>query len=57
MKGFLRNKRRVSSLVLKIRNRVNSTKRTKKTLSEDLEILRNCKVPIKVLPVYYIWGL
>jgi len=54
LKGFLRDKRRVSGLILEIRNRVNNIKRTKKTQSKDLEILRNCKVPIRTPPVYYI---
>jgi len=54
LEGFLRDKRRVSGLILEIRNRVNNIKRTKKTQSEDLEILRNYKVPIRTPPVYYI---
>jgi len=32
-------------------------KRTKKIEGKDLKILRNCKVPIRALPVYYIRGL
>jgi len=57
LEGFPRDKRRVSSLTLEIRSRVNNTKRTKKIQSEDLEILRNCKVPIRTPPVHYIWRL
>jgi len=54
LKRSPRDKRRVFSLVLKIYNRVNSTKRSKKTTYKELEILRNCKAPIGTLPVYYI---
>jgi len=54
LEGFPRDKRRVSSLILEIRSRVNDIKRTKKTQSEDLEILRNYKAPIRTLPVHYI---
>jgi hypothetical protein len=52
--GFPRDRRRVSSLVLEIYSRVNSTKRSKRTAYKELEILRNCKAPIGILPVYYI---
>ena len=54
LEGFLRDKRRVSGLILEIYNRVDNIKRTKKTQSEDLEILRNYKAPIRTLPVHYI---
>ena len=57
MEGFLRDKRRVSGLLLEIRSKVNSTKRSKKTAFKELEILRNFKVPIGAPHVYYIWGL
>jgi len=57
LEGFPRDKRRVSGLILEIYSRVNNTKRTKKTQSKDLEILRNCKAPIRTLPVHYIWRL
>ena len=57
LEGTPRDKRRVSGLLLEIRSRVNSTKRSKKTAYKELEILRNCKAPIGVLYVYYIWGL
>jgi len=55
--GFPRDKRRVSGLILEIRNKVNNIKRTKKTQSKDLENLRNYKAPIKTPPVYYIQRL
>jgi len=54
LEGFPKNKRRVSSLILEIHSKVNNIKRTKKTQSEDLEVLRNYKAPIRILPVYYI---
>jgi hypothetical protein len=54
LKGFPRDKRRVSGLVLEIRSRVNNTKRSKKTAYKELENLRNYKAPIGILPVYYI---
>jgi len=54
LEGFPRDKRGVSSLTLEIRSRVNNIKRTKKTQSKDLEILRNCEAPIRTPPVYYI---
>ena len=57
LKGFPRDKRRVSGLVLKIYNRVNSIKKSKRIAYKELEILRNYKVPIGILPVYYIQGL
>jgi len=57
LKGFPRDKKRVSGLTLEIRGRVNNIKRTKKTQSKDLEILRNYKAPIRTPPVHYIWRL
>ena len=57
LKGFPRDKRRVSGLVLEIYNRVNGIKRSKRIAYKELEILRNYKAPIGTLPVYYIWGL
>ena len=57
LEGFLRDKRRMSSLALEIYCKINSIKRTKKTQSKDLEILGNYKAPIRAPPVYYIWGL
>ena len=57
LKGFPKNKKRVSSLVLEIYNKVNSTKRNKKIAYKELKILRNCKAPIGILLIYYIWGL
>jgi len=57
LERFPKDKKRVSGLTLEIRSRVNNIKRTKKTQSEDLEILRNCKAPIRTPPVYYIWKL
>jgi len=54
LKRSFKDKRRVFSLVLKIYNRVNGIKRSKKTTYEELENLKNCKVPIGILPVYYI---
>ena len=54
LKRFPRDKRRVSSLVLEIYSRVNSIKRSKRTAYKELEILRNYKVSIETLPVYYI---
>jgi hypothetical protein len=52
-----RDKRRVSSLALEIYSKVNGIKKTKKTQSKELEILKNYKVPIGALPILYIWGL
>jgi hypothetical protein len=52
-----RDKRRVSSLLLEIYNRVNSIRRSKKAAYKELEILKNCKAPIGAPHVYYIWGL
>ena len=49
-----RDKRKVSSLALEIYSRVNSIKRSKRTAYKELEILRNYKVSIRILPVYYI---
>ena len=57
LKGFFKDKKRVFSLVLKTYNRVNSTKRSKRTAYKKLKILKNCKVSIGTPPVYYIWGL
>jgi hypothetical protein len=57
LKRSPRDKRRVSSLAPEIRSRVNSIKRTKKTQSEELEILKNYKVFIGAPPILYIWGL
>ena len=54
LKGFPKNKKRVSSLVLKIYSKVNSIKKSKRTVYKKSKILRNCKVPIGILPVYYI---
>ena len=54
LEGTPKNKIRVFSLVLKIYSKVNSTKRNKKTAYKELEILKNCKVPIGILPIYYI---
>ena len=54
LKGFLKDKKRVSSLVLEICSRVNSTKKSKKRAYKKSEILRNCKALIKTLPVYHI---
>jgi hypothetical protein len=41
-------------MVLEIYSRVNSIKRSKRTAYKELEILRNYKVSIRILPVYYI---
>ena len=49
-----KNKKGVSSLALKICSKINGTKRSKKTAYKELEILRNHKAPIKILPIYYI---
>jgi len=49
------DKRRVFSLVLEIYSKVNSIKRSKRTAYKELEILRNYKAPIGILPIYYIW--
>jgi len=49
-----KDKRRVSGLAPEIHSRVNSTKRSKRTAYKELEILRNYKAPIKILPVYHI---
>ena len=57
LKGFLRDKKRVSSLILKIYNRINSIKRSKRTAYKELNFLRNYKVLIGTPPVYHIWGL
>ena len=57
LKGFLRDKKRVSSLVLETRSRVNSIKRSKRTAYKKSKFLKNCKALIGTLPVYYIWGL
>ena len=54
LKGFLRNKKKVSSLVLEIYSKVNSIKRSKRIAYKESEILRNCKVPIGTPPVYHI---
>ena len=59
-KGFkdseksLKNKRRVSSLVLKIYSKVNSIKRSKRTAYKELKFLKNYKALIGTPPVYYI---
>ena len=57
LKGFPRDKRRVSGLVPEICSRVDSIKRSKRIAYKKLEILRNCKAPIGTPPVYYMWGL
>ena len=52
--GSPRDRRRVSSLVLEIRSRVNSMKRIKRTAYKELENLRNYRALIGTPPVYYI---
>ena len=54
LEGSSRDKRRISSLVPEIYSRVNSIKRSKRIAYKELEILRNYKAPIRILPVYYI---
>jgi len=49
LKGFLSDKRRVSSLALRIRSRANSIKRSKRIAYKELENLKNCKALIEVL--------
>lgn len=56
-KGTRRDEMRVSGLALGIRSRVDGTKRTKRTESEESEILRNCEAPIGTPPVHHMWGL
>ena len=51
---FRSDKRRISSLALEIYSRVNSIKRSKRIAYKELEILKNYKAPIRILPVYYI---
>ena len=57
LKGFPRDKRRVSSLALKICSRINSIKRSKRTAYKKSEILRNYKALIETPFVYYMQGL
>jgi len=54
LKGPPRDKKRVSSLALEIRSRVNGIKRSKRTAYKELKKFKNCKVPIETLLVYYI---